>query len=296
MFIDSFIGHLRVERNCSQHTLRAYAGDLRSFEEYMSMLDESLGFLNADTDVVRSWVASLMDTGAAPSSVCRKLSSLRTFYQFLQSGNPAISNPAAVLQGPKRRKRLPTFVREEEMDSLIDEVPFGEGYAACRDRMILVLFYEAGLRLSELVSLDVEDVDMSASVIKVKGKRNKQRIVPFAAELKNELNRYLQERESFAKSSSGALFLSSKGGRISNSSVYRMVKTRLSLVTSVKKKSPHVLRHSFATAMLNNDAEIGAVKELLGHERLATTEIYTHLTFEELKRYYDKAHPRAGNN
>ena len=296
MFIDSFIGHLRVERNCSQHTLRAYAGDLRSFEEYMSMLDESLGFLNADTDVVRSWVASLMDTGAAPSSVCRKLSSLRTFYQFLQSANPAISNPAAVLQGPKRRKRLPTFVREEEMDSLIDEVPFGEGYAACRDRMILVLFYEAGLRLSELVSLDVEDVDMSASVIKVKGKRNKQRIVPFAAELKNELNRYLQERESFAKSSSGALFLSSKGGRISNSSVYRMVKTRLSLVTSVKKKSPHVLRHSFATAMLNNDAEIGAVKELLGHERLATTEIYTHLTFEELKRYYDKAHPRAGNN
>ena len=262
----------------------------------MSMLDESLGFLNADTDVVRSWVASLMDTGAAPSSVCRKLSSLRTFYQFLQSGNPAISNPAAVLQGPKRRKRLPAFVREEEMDSLIDEVPFGEGYAACRDRMILVLFYEAGLRLSELVSLDVEDVDMSASVIKVKGKRNKQRIVPFAAELKNELNRYLQERESFAKSSSGALFLSSKGGRISNSSVYRMVKTRLSLVTSVKKKSPHVLRHSFATAMLNNDAEIGAVKELLGHERLATTEIYTHLTFEELKRYYDKAHPRAGNN
>ena len=296
MFIDSFIGHLRAERNCSQHTLRAYAADLRSFRDHMACIDESLDFFNADADVVRSWVAALMDGGAAPSSVCRKLSSLRTFYHYLQCANPTLHNPAAQLQGPKRRKRLPTFVKESEMNTLIDELPFGEGYAACRDRMIMILFYEAGLRLSELVGLNVADVDMGASVIKVLGKRNKERIIPFATELRRELLHYLDERSAFAGSDSGALFLSSKGGRVSGSSVYRMVRTQLSRVTSVKKKSPHVLRHSFATAMLNNDAEIGAVKELLGHERLATTEIYTHLTFEELRRFYDKAHPRAGNN
>ncbi|MBR3916756.1 MAG: tyrosine-type recombinase/integrase [Bacteroidaceae bacterium] len=296
MFIDSFIGHLRAEMNCSLHTLRAYAADLRSFQEYMSGTDESLTFFNADTDVVRSWVASLMDSGAAPSSVSRKLSSLRTFYQYLQVGNPAVSNPVASLQGPKRRKKLPVFVKESEMDELIDEHSFGEGYLPCRDRMILVLFYETGLRLSELVGLDVADVDMNASLVKVCGKRNKERIIPFASELKRELSEYLVARNAFAGSDSGALFLSSRGGRVSASQVYRMVRLQLSNVTSIKKKSPHVLRHSFATAMLNNDAEIGAVKELLGHERLATTEIYTHLTFQELKRFYDKAHPRAGNN
>lgn len=296
MFIDSFIGHLRAERNCSQHTLRAYAADLRSFSDFMACIDESLDFFSADTDVVRSWVASLMDSGAASSSVCRKLSSLRTFYRYLRTVNADLHDPVASLQGPKRRKRLPFFVKESEMDKLIDEYSFGEGYAACRDRTILMLFYEAGFRLSELVGLDVADVDMDALAIKVRGKRDKERVVPFAAELKKELERYIDERAAFAGNGAGALFLSSRGGRISNSRVYRMVRARLSVVTTVKKKSPHVLRHSFATAMLNNDAEIGAVKELLGHERLATTEIYTHLTFEELRRYYDKAHPRAGNN
>ena len=262
----------------------------------MSGLDESISFFSADTDVVRSWVASLMDGGAAPSSVCRKLSSLRTFYRYLRSTNPSLPNPAASLQGPKRRKSLPVFVKESELNELIDELPFGEGYAACRDKMILQLFYECGFRLSELVGLDVVDVDMGLSLIKVTGKRDKQRVVPFAGGLKRELQRYLEERAMFAGGCDGALFLSSLGGRISNSRVYGIVKTQLSRVTSVKKKSPHVLRHSFATAMLNNDAEIGVVKELLGHERLATTEVYTHLTFEDMKRFYDKAHPRAGNN
>ena len=200
------------------------------------------------------------------------------------------------MQGPKRRKKLPVFLKESEMDRLIDEVPFGEGYTACRDRMALLFFYETGVRLSEMVGLNVENIDFGASVVKVVGKRNKERVIPFAKELKTELGRYLEVRERFAGSGSGALFLSSRGGRISNSQVYRMVGVRLSEVTTVKKKSPHVLRHTFATAMLNNGAELGAVKELLGHERLATTEIYTHLTFEELRHFYDKAHPRAGNN
>lgn len=296
MFIGSFIGYLRTERNYSLHTLRAYEGDLRSFESFLSRNDESIDFFSADLDLVRSWVSELMDEGAAPASVCRKLSALRSFYSFHRCEGEAAGNPASEIQGPKLRKKLPVFVKEEEMNRLIDEVSFGQGYAACRDRMIIVLFYETGIRLSELIGLDVEDVDIPASIIKVTGKRDKDRIVPFAAELKCELENYLQERSAVAGSAGGALFLSGKGGRISHSSVYRLVKRQLSQVTSVKKRSPHVLRHSFATAMLNNDAEIGAVKELLGHERLTTTEVYTHLTFEELKRNYKKAHPRAANN
>lgn len=296
MFIGSFIGYLKTERNYSLHTLRAYEGDLRSFESFLSRIDESIDFFSADLDLVRSWVSELMDAGAAPSSVCRKLSALRSFYAYQRSNGVGVDNPAATLQGPKRRKKLPVFVKEEEMNRLIDEVSFGEGYAACRDRMIIVLFYETGIRLSELIGLDTADVDMGASVIKVTGKRNKQRVVPFAAELKRELENYLEVRAEVTGGAGGALFLSSRGSRIGQSAVYRIVKKQLSEVTSVKKKSPHVLRHSFATAMLNNDAEIGVVKDLLGHERLATTEIYTHLTFEELKRNYRKAHPRAGNN
>lgn len=296
MFIDSFIGYLKAERNYSVHTLRAYAGDLRSFEEFMARIDESISFFDADVDIVRAWVASLMDAGAAPSSVCRKLSALRSFYSYCRSTDASLSNPAVVLQGPKRRSKLPVFLKESEMDMLIDEVQFGEGYTACRDRMVMMLFYETGMRLSELVALDVDDIDFGASVVKVLGKRSKERVIPFGNGLKSELERYLEVRGRFADNSTGALFLSSHARRISNSQVYRMVNGRLSHVSSAGKRSPHVLRHTFATAMLNNGAEIGAVRELLGHERLATTEIYTHLTFEELRRFYDKAHPRAGNN
>ena len=295
MFIDSFIGFLRVEKNCSQHTLRAYVNDLRSFQNFLAGVDGSLSFVDADVDLVRAWMAELMDAGAAPTSVSRKMSALRAFYDYLRAEGHVDYNPAVSLKNPKLRKRLPTFVKEEDMDCLLDEVAFGGGYEACRDRMIIMCFYSTGMRLSELVGLDVVDVDMERSVIKVFGKRSKERIVPFGVEMKRELESYLELR-SAQRSASGALFLSRGGGRVSHSSVYRMVREKLSAVTSVNKKSPHVLRHSFATAMLNNDAELGVVKELLGHKRLATTEVYTHLTFEELKRFYKKAHPRAGSN
>ena len=295
MFLDSFIGFLRVERNYSEHTLRAYANDLCSFRDYLACIDGSLSFLDADVDLMRGWVANLMDGGAAPASVSRKMSALRAFYDFLRSEGHVSSNPAVLLQGPKKRKKLPSFVKEEDMDCLLDEVVFGDGFDACRDRMIIVCFYSTGMRLSELVGLDVCDVDMGQSVIKGLGKRNKERIVPFGAEMKRELENYLEQR-SLVSSDCGALFVSRNGNRVSASSVYRLVREKLSGVTSIKKKSPHVLRHSFATAMLNGDAELLAVKELLGHSRLATTEVYTHLTFEELKRFYNKAHPRAGSD
>ena len=295
MFIDSFIGYLRSERNYSQHTLRAYARDLRAFEEFLSRTDGSLSFLNADADVIRLWIAELMGDGAAPSSVCRKMSSLRTLYDYLRTEGQVGANPLSALKAPKRRKRLPTFVKESEMNVLLDDVAFGDGYEACRDRMIILCFYSTGMRLSELVALDVCDVDLRAGAVKVFGKRGRERIIPFGEEMCREFEHYLEERTAFAGVDGGALFLSGRGERVSRSYIYRMVNSRLSLVTSVKKKSPHVLRHSFATSMLNNDAELGAVKELLGHKKLATTEVYTHLTFEELKRFYKKAHPRAGN-
>ena len=298
MFIDSFIGYLKAERNYSAHTLRAYGIDLRTFEEYLSAMNEPLSLLEVDADVVRMWIASLMDGGAAVASVNRKLSSLRTFYSYLRGEGKVEVNPVLELQGPKRNKHLPTFVREEDMDTLLDgdDSVFGEGYSACCNRTIVLCFYETGIRLSELVELDASDVDLSGGTLKVFGKRSRERIVPLTNELKEVLSFYIGERAAVAQADEKALFVNIKGVRVSRSSVYRLVKRSLATVSTVKKKSPHVLRHTFATAMLNNEAELGAVKELLGHKRLATTEVYTHLTFEELKKFYKKAHPRAGNN
>ena len=298
MFIDSFIGYLRVERNYSPQTLRAYANDLRSFQEYLARIDESLTFSSVDIDVVRMWMAAMVDDGATPSTVSRKISALRTFYKFLCSrGHVSVNPMSSQLQSPKRRKKLPHFVKEQDMNSLLDGDTFGNDYAGVRDRMILLCFYSTGMRLTELVELDLAAIDMASSTIRVFGKRSRERIIPFGYEMKQEFGSYLPARQAVADMGCDALFLSANGTRrVSRSAVYRMVNSRLADVTSLGKRSPHVLRHSFATAMLNNNAELGAVKELLGHRRLATTEIYTHLTFEELKRFYNKAHPRAGNN
>ena len=298
MFIDSFIGYLRVERNYSPQTLRAYANDLRSFQEYLARIDESLTFSSVDIDVVRMWMAAMVDDGATPSTVSRKISALRTFYKFLCSrGHVSVNPMSSQLQSPKRRKKLPHFVKEQDMNSLLDGDTFGNDYAGVRDRMILLCFYSTGMRLTELVELDLAAIDMASSTIRVFGKRSRERIIPFGYEMKQEFDSYLHARQAVADVCCDALFLSANGARrVSRSAVYRMVNSRLAGVTSLGKRSPHVLRHSFATAMLNNNAELGAVKELLGHKRLATTEIYTHLTFEELKRFYNKAHPRAGNN
>ena len=294
MFIGSFIGYLRTERHYSNHTLRAYESDLLAFKEYVATIDESISFWESDADVARRWVSSMMDAGASPSSVCRRLSSLRTFFDFLHTEGILSHNPISGLRGPKCRKSLPVFVRESDMDRLLDDMSGSGGYAASRDRMILQLFYETGMRLSELVALDVSSVDMDAKVVKVLGKRNRERMIPFADGLWRSMEAYLELRAQSVQAHSPALFLSDKGVRINRTYIYRMVNARLGDVAQLRKRSPHVLRHTFATAMLNNNAELGAVKELLGHRQLATTEVYTHLTFEELKCFYDKAHPRAG--
>ena len=296
MFIDSFIGYLKAERGYSACTLKAYGTDLRAFEEYLQGVDESLSLLEADDDIVRRWVSSLMDEKKAASSVGRKLSSLRAFYSYLCNEGLVAVSPVQNIPSPKRRKRLPSFVKEQEMDAILDGA-FGDDFESQRDKLIIMLFYETGVRLAELVNLDVSSVDFSNGVIKVDGKRNRQRVIPFVGELREHLLSYIMVREKVASAGETAFFVSGKGSRVSRSCVYRLVRRILSdNGVQLSKRSPHVLRHSFATAMLNNDADLGVVKELLGHRQLATTEIYTHLTFEELKDFYKKAHPRAGND
>lgn len=296
MFIDSFIGYLKAERGYSACTLKAYGTDLRAFEEYLQGVDESLSLLEADDDIVRRWVSSLMDEKKAASSVGRKLSSLRAFYSYLCNEGLVAVSPVQNIPSPKRRKRLPSFVKEQEMDAILDGA-FGDDFESQRDKLIIMLFYETGVRLAELVNLDVSSVDFSNGVIKVDGKRNRQRVIPFVGELREHLLSYIMVREKVAPAGETAFFVSGKGSRVSRSCVYRLVRRILTdNGVQLSKRSPHVLRHSFATAMLNNDADLGVVKELLGHRRLATTEIYTHLTFEELKDFYKKAHPRAGND
>lgn len=295
MFIDTFIEFLRSERNYSTHTLRAYKTDLLSFKEYLSGVDATLSLKDVDSDLIRGWVSFLIDNGKSTNSANRCLSTLRSFYDFLRDEGAVLQNPAKDLNGPKRRKVLPEFLKEHDINSAVDVACYNNTFLDIRDRVILLSFYETGIRLSELVGLNVSDIDLKNKQLKVFGKRKRERVVPFVDELSEELSCYLNEREKMVSGGDGALFVSVNGERLSASQVYRVVNKRLANVVNVNKKSPHVLRHTYATSMLNNDAELGAVKELLGHRRLATTEIYTHLTFEELKHYYKKAHPRAGN-
>ncbi len=293
MLIESFKDYLRQERAYSERTVTEYETDLNQFQSFFRSEDELLEWKVVDADVIRSWIVRLMDDGYASTSVNRKLSSLRSFYKFLMRKGEVRVNPMTRVLGPKNAKPLPSFVRETEMDRLLDETDFGEGFVACRDKMVIEVFYMTGLRLSELVGLKDQDVDFSSDRIKVTGKRNKQRYVPFGKELRQSLLGYIEMRDSSVPRLTDALFVSARGNRISKTVVGNLVRRSLSKVVSLKKRSPHVLRHSFATSMLNNRAELNVVKELLGHASLAATQIYTHATFEELKEVYKLAHPRA---
>ena len=216
-----------------------------------------------------------------------------SFYKFLLKKKVVLVDPLRKITGPKNKKPLPSFLKENEMNRLLDDTDFGEGFEGCRDQLIIEMFYATGIRLSELIGLDDKDVDFSASLLKVTGKRNKQRLIPFGDELKEGMLEYVNVRNEQVLESGGAFFVRKNGERLYKNLVYNLVKRNLSKVVTLKKRSPHVLRHTFATTMLNNEAELGAVKELLGHSSLATTEIYTHTTFEELKKVYKQAHPRA---
>lgn len=293
MLKESFLSFLRFERNYSEKTVRSYGIDLEKFEEYLKGVDEELDFTGVDADLVRGWVLRLMEQGYATTSVNRKLSSLRSFYQYLLRKRVIEKDPMATVKGPRNKKPLPVFVRDEEMSRLLDEQEWKTGLEGLRNRLIVEMFYVTGMRLSELINLKDGDVDFSAQVMKVTGKRNKQRLIPFGEELKEDMNAYLDLRDKEISGSPEAFFVRKDGKSLYPRMVYLLVRQSLSKVATLKKKSPHVLRHTFATSMLNNGAELSAVKELLGHESLTTTEVYTHTTFEELKKVYKQAHPRA---
>ena len=290
---DSFLDYLQYERNYSEETIKSYREDLRQFEEFGREEIGDSAPSEVKAELVREWIVSLMDRGYTSTSINRKLSSLRSFYKFLLRKGEVAVNPLRKITGPKNKKPLPAFLRESDMDRLLDEVDFGEGFKGCRDHMIIEMFYATGVRLSELIGLDNKDVDFSSSLIKVTGKRNKQRLIPFGEELKIAMTEYVDVRNEAVPIRTDAFFVRENGERLSRSIVENLVKRNLSKVVTLKKRSPHVLRHTFATTMLNHDAELGAIKELLGHESLATTEVYTHTTFEELKKVYKQAHPRA---
>ena len=291
--IDQFLNYLRYERNASLLTVQTYEEGLREFESYLNLRDDGLSLEKVDTDLIRDWMESLMDKGNNASTINKKLSALRSFYRFALKRKLVEKDPAHCLTGPKKAKPLPQFLREGEMDRLLDVIEWGDNYKDVRARTILLLFYEAGLRRSELTGLDDENVDFAAGQLKVTGKRNKQRIIPFGEELAEALAGYMAIRDEQVAKNSKALFLSDKGERMTGCQVYAIVHKYLSAVTSLKKRSPHVLRHTFATAMLNNGAGLESIKKLLGHESVSTTEIYAHTTFEQLKRVYKEAHPRA---
>ena len=293
MLTDSFLDYLRYERNYSEKTVLAYGEDISQLREFAQ---EEIGDFNpaeVTPELIREWIVSLMDKGYASTSVNRELSSLRSFYKFLLKKKVVLVDPLRKITGPKNKKPLPSFLKENEMNRLLDDTDFGEGFEGCRDHLIIEMFYATGIRLSELIGLDDKDVDFSASLLKVTGKRNKQRLIPFGDELKEGMLEYVNVRNEQVLESGGAFFVRKNGERLYKNLVYNLVKRNLSKVVTLKKRSPHVLRHTFATTMLNNEAELGAVKELLGHSSLATTEIYTHTTFEELKKVYKQAHPRA---
>jgi integrase/recombinase XerC len=293
LLTDSFFDYLRYERNYSDDTVKAYGEDIRQFQEFGG---EDVGLQSPSevvVDVVREWMIHLMNLGYATTSVNRKLSSLRSYYKYLLRKGEVKVDPLRKITGPKNKKNLPVFVKESEMNRLLDDEDFGEGFEGCRDHLVIAMFYATGMRLSELIGLDDGDVDFAASVIKVTGKRNKQRLIPFGEELRVEMEAYVKQRDESVPVRSGAFFVRKTGERLYPNIVRKIVTRNLSKVVTVKKRSPHVLRHTFATSMLNHEAELGAIKELLGHESLATTEIYTHTTFEELKKVYNQAHPRA---
>lgn len=292
--IDQFLDYMRYERRRSPETVQKYGLILKEFTAYLDSGENGLSWSLVEPDTVRNWVEHLLDKGSKAVTVNLKLSALRSFYRFALRQGAVQQNPASCVVGPKRERPLPQFVKEADMSRMIDDdEKWGDDYVGIRARTLFIILYEAGLRRAELIGLDDSDVDLEAGELKVTGKRNKQRVIPFGEEVRNAVIKYKVKRDETVERENDALFVSDKGKRLTGKQVYCIVRKYLSGETSLKKRSPHVLRHSFATAMLNNGAGLESVRKLLGHESLETTEIYTHTTFEQLRKAYDQAHPRG---
>ena len=292
MNLELFLRYLRYEKNYSSCTVLFYRKDLEQFAAFRSSMRSDADEAPVESDDVRNWIVSLSEQGLSPRTISRKISALRSYYKYEQSRGAVEKNPVDGVKLPKTRKALPAFVRPEMMDKLLDVESQPLHFEAIRDKLIISMLYETGMRRAELLGLRDAAVDNTVCELRVLGKRNKERIIPYGAALQEAIEQYRQER-SVLPVVSDRFFVRSSGEPMYDKLIYRIVHNELKGVSTLPKKSPHVLRHSFASAMLNDGAGINSVKELLGHSSLASTEVYTHITFEELKQSYKRAHPRA---
>ena len=295
MIVEDFLRYMLAEREASPRTVKTYQDALSDYVAYLKAVDNDMNLEDADSDIIHSWVENMMDRGHKATYTCKKLSAVKSLYRYALRQGIMKKDPAHSVSGPKKEKVLPTFLKEAEADKLFDQLEWDmDDIRDVRARTLLLLLYSTGIRRAEVVALRDRDVNLLTHEMKVTGKRRKQRIVPLGGEISAELQRYtkLRDEEIPATDATEALFRNDKGKQMTGDNVYAIVHKYLSRVTTQKKRSPHVLRHSFATAMLNHEAKLGGVQKLLGHESLDTTQIYTHVTFEELKRSYSKAHPR----
>jgi len=292
--VDSFIKYISFEKRYSQHTVSSYKHDLNQFSEYLSTNFQAPNLQESTQLMVRSWILSLMDSGITAKSVNRKIASLRSYFKFLLKREAITKDPTAKVKLLKTPKQLPNFVDESELAVLLDTTNFSDDFDGWRKKLILELLYGTGIRLSELIGLLEVNIDLRERTIKVLGKRNKERIIPISESLCELINRYLLIKETSSKSSrSGFLIVNNKGEKAYPMLVQRVVKNHFKGLSSIDKKSPHVLRHTFATHLLNKGADLNAVKDLLGHTSLAATQVYTHNSLDKLKSVFDQAHPKA---
>jgi integrase/recombinase XerC len=289
----SFINYLSFEKRASAHTITAYKKDLEQFFQYLQEHYQIKEPQQVEHTFIRSWMAHLMESEISAKAINRKLSSLRSFFTYLIKQGELDKNPLSKIIAPKIPKRLPAFVPKNSIDELFENVNFSDDFTGKRDKLIFEIFYNTGIRLSELVNIKPSDIDEANKTLKVLGKRNKERIIPIHESLLVKINDFITYTKSAIDTAENYLFLTEKGKKIYPRLVYTIVNTYLSRVATITQKSPHVLRHTFATHMLENGADINAIKELLGHSSLSATQIYTHNTIEKLKNVYDKAHPRG---
>lgn len=294
---ESFINYLKYEKRYSAHTIVAYQNDLDQFVDFSTIVVGEFRVKEVSSDTVRGWLLHLMEQGLSPRSIHRKITSVKAFYNYLMREQIVEFNPAINQTLPKVRKKLPTFVSEENLSLLLDSGGnFDDDFSGRRDKLIVSLFYGTGIRLSELMNLKEQDIDSEARLIRVLGKRQKERIIPYPTEINNLFESYVIARNKQIGYKTEYLLVTGKGKQIYEKLIYRVVKNNLAKVTSLEKKSPHVLRHTYATHLLNKGADLNAVKELLGHSNLAATQVYTHTTFEKLRDSYKQAHPRGDKN
>ena len=293
--VAKFLDYLKYEKRSSEHTVTAYEGDLLQFEAYLQENFSNTTVLKAEPLMVRAWMMDLLEKEVSARSVCRKTSALRAFFRYHIKLKNVTINPMEAVSSPKIKKRLPQFVEEEDMGNLFSEDLFEDTFEGWRDRLIIELFYVTGMRLSELTNIRRDDIDLYTCTVKVLGKRNKERIIPFSPRLKDVILKYfsLFDEKYSEIPKNYYIFVAPNCNKIYPKAVYRIVRKYLDLVTTIDKRSPHVLRHTFATHMLNHGADINAIKEILGHASLAATQIYTHNSIEKLKNIYNQAHPRA---